>query len=408
MTREKLFKKWNSNPQHGYDINETFNGATVIDGRSIDIAFILSGRNRGKSFTICTECLADAWYDDKQFGYVRRHDATVYDTEQYFADKTEFIKDMTDKEADNITRSKGKLYFARTEVDPETGDSHNVIVKECGNFFALSRNSAYKSLQYPSIYNLLYEEVMADEPYLQAEPSKLLNLISTVKRAKEGFKAFLISNLISPVSPYSLEWGINIGSLKPGNINMTKLYLGSYDSKGEEDFLVIACHYLNDKNDLSKEDLKKKRNRVRTGIASNRWDEKTLYPTMPYNFLKGKATKLDRCVFEWDDMMFMVDIMEVPDNIHLMYRDEVEASKETMPIMYIQRKTTEPFPDTRLYTNSPERFGPYVSRGFQLIYKIDKVIEILAKRGYFFGADNLTMNSFKTCFDNLRSYKLSF
>ena len=406
MTREKLFKKWNSNAQHGYDLSETFNGATVIDGRPIDIAFILSGRNRGKSFTISTECIADAWYDDRQFGYIRRHDANIYDTEQYFADKTEFIKDMTDGAFDHIARSKGKLYFASYTFDQETGEQRQSLGKECGNFFALSRNSAYKSLQYPSIYNLFYEEVMADEPYLQGEPSKLLNLVSTIKRNKLDFKVYLISNLISPVSPYSTEWGINIGSLKPDNINMVKLYLGSYDSKGEEDFLVIACHYLKDKNDLSKEDLKKKRNRVRTGIASNRWDEKTLYPTMPFNFLKGKATKIDKCVFEWDDIMFMVDIMEVPDNIHLMYRDEVEASKETMPIMYIQRKTTEPFSDTRLYTNSPERFGPYVSRGFQLIYKIDKVIDILAKRGYFFGADNLTVNSFKTCFDNLRSYKL--
>jgi hypothetical protein len=408
MERLKLFKKWNGHAQHGYDLSETFNESTKLEGRDIDIAFILSGRNRGKSFTISCECLADAWYDNKQFGYIRRHDATVYDTEAYFADKTDFIKDMTDGAFDHITRSKGKLYFAKYVTDVDSGEQRNVLGKEAGNFFALSRNSAYKSLQYPQIHNLFYEEVMADEAYLQGEPSKLLNLISTIKRNKDDFKVYLISNLISPVSPYSVEWGINIGSLKPDNINLVKLYLGSYDTSGEEDFLVIACHYLKDKNDLSKEDLKKKRNRVRTGIASNRWDEKTLYPVMPYNFLKGKAERLDRCVFEWDDIMFLVDILEVPDNINLVHRDEVEANKETMPIMYIQRKTSQPFNDTRLYTNNPERFGPYVSRGFQIIYKIDKVIEILAKRGYFFGADNLTVNSFKTCFDNLRSYKLTF
>ena len=407
MEREKLFKKWNSNPQHGYDLSETFNGSTVIDGRPIDIAFILSGRNRGKSFTISCECLADAWYDDKQFGYVRRHDSTGYANESYFADKCDFIKQMTDNEADHIRSYRGKLYFARYEID-ERGEQREVTVKEAGNYFALSRNSAYKSLQYPNIFNLFYEEVMADEPYLQGEPSKLLNLISTIKRNKEGFRAYLISNLISPVSPYSIEWGVNIGSLRPDQINLVKLYLGSYGKDGEEDFLVIACHYLKDKNDLSKEDLKKKRNRVKTGITSNRWDEKTLYPTLPRNFLKDKVELLDRCVFEWDDIMFMVEIFMVPENIIYVYRDEIPASKETMPIMYIQRKTTEPFSDTRLYTNSTERFGPYVSRGFQQIYKIDKVIDILARRGYFFGADNLTVNSFKTCFDNLRSYKLSF
>ena len=406
MTREKLFRKWNGHAQHGYDLSETFNDDTEKDGK-IDIAFILSGRNRGKSFTICTECLADAWYDDKQFAYVRRHDSTVYETEAYFADKDDFIKEMTDNQADHISRYRGKLFFAKTVVD-DNGDSQNVQVKECGNFFALSRNSAYKSLQYPEIHNLFYEEVMADEPYLQGEPSKLLNLISTIKRNKKDFKVYLISNLISPVSPYSIEWGINIGSLKPDNINICKLYLGSYNESGEEDYLLIACHYLKDKGDLSKEDLKKKRNRVRTGLTSNRWDEKTLYPTLPRNFLKPYVNKLDTCVFEWDDIMFMVEILEVPENIHLVYRDEIDPSKDTMPILYVTRKTSQPFADTRLYTNSPERFGPYVSRGFQQIYKIDKVVDVLSKRGYFFGADNLTMNSFKTCFDNLRSYKLQF
>ena len=153
MNREKLFKKWNSHSQHGYDLSETFNSSTEKDDK-IDIAFILSGRNRGKSFTICAECLADAWYDDRQFAYVRRHDSTVYDTEAYFDDKHDFISDMTDGEADHITRYRGKLYFARTVIN--NGEASNEIVKECGNFFALSRNSAYKSLQYPSIYNLFF------------------------------------------------------------------------------------------------------------------------------------------------------------------------------------------------------------------------------------------------------------
>ena len=88
MTRDKLFKKWNSNPNHGYDLSETFNAETEKENK-IDIAFILSGRNRGKSFTISTECLADAWYDNRQFAYVRRHDATTYETEQYFFHKSD-------------------------------------------------------------------------------------------------------------------------------------------------------------------------------------------------------------------------------------------------------------------------------------------------------------------------------
>lgn len=405
MTREKLFKKWNGHAQHGYDLSETFNETTQLDGRDIDISFILSGRNRGKSFTICAECLADAWYDDKEFAYVRRHDTTTFECESYFSDKEDFIKDMTDGQCDHIAKYKGKLYFAHYDTDDD-GRQRRRLDKAAGNFFALSKQSSYKSLQFPTIYNLFYEEVMADEAYLQAEPSKLLNLISTVKRHKDNFRVYLISNLVNPVSPYSQEWGLKIGGLKPGDINIVKLYLGSYDSKGEEEFLIIGCHYLKDLNDLSKEDMKKKRNRIRIGMTNNRWEEKTLYPTMPYNFLKDKCERLDRCVFEWDDALFLVDVLEVPENLQYVYRDEAEPSDQYMPVLYVQRKTTRPFDDTRLYTNSPDRFGPYVSRGFQIIYKIDRIVDELFRRGYFFGADNLTVNAFSKVFSQLRSYRV--
>ena len=408
MLKERLIKKWNSNPAHGYDLSETYNESTVIEGRPIDIAIIMSGRNRGKSFTCSTECLMDAWYNEKQFAYVRRNDATAYQIEQYFADKEDFIFDMTGGKSTYISCFKSKLYFAHTELDKD-GKSKVVRDKECGQFFALSRQQAFKSLQFPLIYNLIYEEVFAEDEgnFLQAEPSKLLNLISTIKRNKKGFRVMLISNLVSPISPYSMEWGLKIGQLKPGDINLTKLYLGSYDADGNEDFLVIACHYLKDKNDLSKEDLKKKRNRVRIGMTSNRWEEKTLFPTLPRNFLKRYAKKIDKAVFEWDDAMFLVEILEVPENILNVYRDEVEPSKHNMPCLYIQPKTTEPYEDTRLYTNNPDRFGQYFSRGFQVIYKIDNVIDILIRRGYYFGSNNLTCNSFKKCYDNLRAYRIS-
>ncbi len=401
MTREKLFKKYYKNPSHDYEISETLQYEDDT-GRKPDIAFIYSGRNRGKSFEISSQLIADAWYDKKLFGYIRRNDATTYDIEQYFADKNDFIKDMTDGKREGITRYKGKLYFYHMEAT-EDEEFRMARDEECGYFFALSRNAAYKSLQYPEIYNLIYEEVLTDGMYLNAEPEKLMNLYSTVKRNKTDFMMWLVSNTVSIVNPYSLAWSIKLAQNKPGDIRLSKLYLGSYNDLQEEEYLLIACHYLKDKGDISKEDLKKNRNRIKTGIASNRWDETTLYPTLPYNFLKGKAKKIDKCIFEWDDIMFMGDIMEVPNNIHLMYRDEVEASKETMPIIYIQRKTTPPFLDTRLYTNNPERFGPYFSRGFKMIYKIDKVVDILIQRGYFFGADNLTLNDFAKCFLHLKN-----
>lgn len=118
---------------------------------------------------------------------------------------------------------------------------------------------------------------------------------------------------------------------------------------------------------------------------------------------------LETVVFEYDDMMFQANIVEVPTNIITCYNDEEEpASTNTMPVLYIRRKTTEPFPYTRLYTNNAEHFGDYVTRGYVIHYKIDVVIDKLMKTGWVIGADNLTMNDFSKVFRQLQYLKAGF
>ena len=111
-------------------------------------------------------------------------------------------------------------------------------------------------------------------------------------------------------------------------------------------------------------------------------------------------------IFEYEDMMMQADLLEIPQNLMEVYRDSTEeepvlASKETMPILYVRRKTSDPKPQTRIYTNNSIRFSPYVTAGFQRIYTIDKVVDSLIDRGWVIGADNLTMNDFMRMYDEL-------
>lgn len=393
MKRDALFKKFYKSKYHDYEIEETLSSTD----QKIDIAFVYSGRNRGKSFEISSQLIADAWYDKKLFGYIRRNDCTSYDIEQYFEDKRDFISDMTDGLYCGITRQKGKLKFFSEGSNEETGEVNRIIGEDCGYFFALSRQASYKSLQYPDVGNLIYEEVLTDGTYLSSEPEKLMNLYSTVRRSKEDFMMWLVSNTVSVVNPYSSSWGIYLAKNKPGDIRLSKLYLGSKGEDDEEQYLMIAAHYLQDKSTISKEELKKKKNRIRTSISNNRWDELQLYTTVNLKFMK-QFTIEETVVFEFDDLMFQGDIVEVPNNILRLYTaDEDETvvpTKETIPILYIRRKTTEPFATTRLYTNNAERMSEYVTKGFKIIYTIDKAIDAILQRGWVIGADNLTMNDF--------------
>lgn len=403
MTRKQLFKKYYKDPRHDYEISETL---AVKDetGRTPDVCFVYSGRNRGKSYEISTQLLADAWYDKKLFGYVRRNKATTYEIEQYFADKLNFITDMTDGTREGITVSRGKIYLYHTIDDEKTGSRKRVLDEHIGYFFAVSTQGAYKSLQYPEVWNLLYEEVLTSEQYLSAEPEKLMNLWSTVSRSRPGFHMWLVSNTISVVNPYSQAWGIQLAKNKPGEIRLSKLYLGAADADGKEQYMLIAAHYLEDKDDISAEAKKDKRKlRVKTSVASNRWDELKLYTVMDKSFL-DPYKPLCSVVFEYDDLMFLCEIIMKPANIYQLYTgDEEKESRLKMPFAYIQRKTTEPQANTRIYTNNSNRMGLYVTKGYRKLGKIDDTIEMIRKNGWFVGSDNLTMNDFMTVFTKLRT-----
>lgn len=403
MNRKSIFKKYYKSPWHDYEIAETLQFTDA--GREPDICFIYSGRNRGKSFEVTTQLLADAYYDGRQFAYVRRNAATITEIEDYFADKIEFIKDMTGGQSEGITMDKGaiKLYH----YEETAGKRRRIFDCTVAKFFYLSSEDRFRSQQFPQIYNVLYEEVLTNGNYIQGEPERLFNLISTIKRNKEGFRVWLISNLVTPVNPYSNAWGIHFAQTKPGEVKLIRLYLNAADEDGHEKYYLVAAHYLQDKGaELSLEESKKKRNRIRTGVENNKWDELKLYPRVDINLLKKlKCSIIDTAVFEWDDMLFLARIIEVPTNITNIFAYNEDENPNRMPILFVERKTSAPKAFTRVYTNNPERMNEYTTRGFYALYRIDLVIDALFNRGWMMGADNLTMNDFAKCFKNLRLMK---
>ena len=400
MLRDKLFKKLYKDPHHDYELTETLSVHDDED-REPEIIFLLSGRERAKSFEVATQFMADAYYDHKLFGYVRREQQTNYEIEQYFADKTDFIQWMTDYKSDHVAVDKSMIYLAHIE-ESDNGVKKRILDTKIGYAFYLSKRGGNKSLQYPDVHRLIIEEVLTIDNYIKGEPERVLNLISTVSRSKPGFKTALISNTVSPVNPYSVAWGINIAKLKPGDIQLTKLYLNAADENGKELYYLIATHYLVDKNALSDQEKNKKRNRVKTSIKSNKWEELKLYKTIPMRYIK-QYDVLDRAIFEYDDIMYLLDILEVPENIMDIYLDDDDPSQDKMIIGYIRKKTTDPQKNTRIYTNNINRLSTYTTKGFRPVYTIDKIIDTLNNRGWIVGADNLQMNIFYQIFYKLKN-----
>ncbi len=402
MKKDKLIKKWFKNPKWPYS-SDTITTMTDENGHSVDLAFILGGRNLGKSFEICAkQCLMDAWYSDgeHQFGYIRRNEKelTSYNINAYFADKGEFISDMTDNMYDKVDYYRGALYFARVRFD-ENGRKYMDRSFPIGYCFALSTSIQYKSLQYPKVNKLLFEEVFAMK-YIANESRLLLNLISTVKRDKTDFITYLVANTVSRVNPYVTELCLTkLMKQKPGTIDTYKMLDGLVDEDGNESYYYIAIEYLSDSNTSTK-----KISTVASTIT-NEWDEVAQYPVLSSSLLAEYET-LYNAVVEYGEFRYLLQIKRVPVNIQDMYNKFIEEDIDIEPldeffnVLYVEPKTTSLKPNTRLFTNAPI-INPNTTIGFKVTNDQDKLIQELLSIGWVFYSDNLTANEFNECLPKL-------
>lgn len=172
--------------------------------------FIIGERGVGKSYGLKKYLLNRFKKKGRQFIYLRR-----YDTELKKSLKdNEFFKDIA---GDPIFKN-DKFYIR--------GDKFYMNDKICGYAIPLSKASIYKSVPFPNVDIIMYDEFLIDNAtyhYLPDEPEKMLDFMETVGRLR-NIQVFLLGNSISLVNPYfdyfniSLPYGSDIKTFKNGLI----------------------------------------------------------------------------------------------------------------------------------------------------------------------------------------------
>lgn len=190
--------------------------------KDCDYLFLLGERANGKSYSVKSHTLTQAFksiengHCTRQIGYIRRFDLDCKDSmlEPYFADMP--IQEITKGVYTHISVYRKKIYFAH--LDDNGKIKRDICIGQC---FALSSAEHYKSLMFPYIFNIIYEEVISENnSYLYSEPQKLQQLISTILRDRTG-KVYLIGNTLSRMCPYYNEFGlVNVEQLEQGNTNI--------------------------------------------------------------------------------------------------------------------------------------------------------------------------------------------
>lgn len=401
MKRQDLLDKWFKKDSDYYD-NSHIKKIKDDKGKSVDIALVYSGRNRGKSFRVGADALMDAWYSKgkKQLAYCRRKDKEIntFNVEHYFKDKEEFIIDLTGGKCNTVLYDKKVIYLANRNED---GKVEKIL--QIGYAFALSIEEQYKSLQFPLVKTMIFEEFLTLDRYLSNECLHLLSLVSTIKRGRDDFICYMIANTITRVNPYVEGFGLSgIGKQKSGTIDQYKLYKGSYGEDGLEEYFYIIAEYVRDRSEPEvKETPTKGRKRTNAINDTNRWQEANMYPNIPLSIMRKYKSKYTM-IFEYDSFKFKADILHIPRNLLEYYnQNELELDSKLMPIIYITRKTSEIKKGTRTFTNRPV-VNYYTTLGTNAMTERDKDIITLLRRGWVIYSDNLTANEFNQSLINLR------
>lgn len=172
-----------------YSYNATFN-------------FLVGQRGVGKTYGAKLKVLRKAVKSGEQFIYMRR-----YKEELATSAKT-FFADIEHEFPDYDFRTNGWL----AEMAPDTTrDDKKRAWKTIGFFIPLSRAQSMKSVAFPAVTTIIYDEFIIEKGmthYLPNEAEAFQNFYSTVDRWKDKTKVLFLANSVSIMNPYFLAYSI--------------------------------------------------------------------------------------------------------------------------------------------------------------------------------------------------------
>ena len=354
-----------------------------IDARYI---ILIGGRNNGKSFATKEDVIRNALDHGEEFAYIRRYkeDCKQYMVNEYFSDilcdmnGVNHLMEWSGGRYNTIVTYNQGIYFA--SMEEESGKV--VRGQRFGRMFGLSWATHYKSLSYPQITTAVYEEFITDGEYLRAgagvsEPKIFMNLISTIFRDRKG-RVYLVGNTVSRINPYFKEWQLKgIPKQQPNSI---EYYSYKYkDSSGKESISRIACYMTHSREKNSGMFFG---NAAKT-ITTTVWETEEA-DTLTVD--KKSCNTLYEMVMKYDDNMFLLEFMELPDGV---------------VTWYVSPKTTPIKPDTRVVSNELI-LSDLATRSFKGLTEQEQKIFNYLKDDRVIFSDNLTATEFKQCYSMVR------
>lgn len=192
-------------------------------------------RSNGKTYSSLDYAVERYVNTGEQFAYIRRwgEDVKKKNLSSLFSGHVENgeIAKLTKGKFSSVDYNSSKFYF--TCVDE---DGNKMVADEpFGYAFDLNSMEHFKSISFPKITTIIFDEFISRNGYLPNEWVLFTNCLSTIIRLRDNVKIIMLGNTVNRFCPYFKEMGLShIKDQKEGTVDIY-----TYGQTG----LQVACEY---------------------------------------------------------------------------------------------------------------------------------------------------------------------
>lgn len=289
---------------------------------------IIGERSNGKTFACLVYALKRYFEKGEQFTYIRRWTTDVKPSRlnELFAAvvSSGLLAKLSDGKYQTIIFKTGRFYLANYGEDGKTIYSDTDVL---GFAMSLNEGEHNKSISYPKVTTIIFDEFLTSNVYLENEFVSFMNLVSTIVRQRTNVKIFMLGNTVNKYSPYFKEMGLN---------NVLHMEQGTIDvySYGNSKLTVAVEYCASTEKSKSNNFYFAFDNPKLKMITGGKW-ELDIFPHKPVNFTK-KDIKFIYFI-EFNEMTFQCEIVFL----------------DNQTFTFIHRKTTPIKEGSKVYSLIP-------------------------------------------------------
>lgn len=185
---------------------------------------IIGERSNGKTYACLKHGIEQYFKDGSQIAIIRRWQTDIRGNRA----SEIFTALLSNNEVYKISKGKyqGIYYYGGKFYLCNYGDDGKAIYSDKDVLaypFSLSDTEHNKSISYPNIRTIIFDEFLTRQVYLPDEFILFMNTISTIVRNRTDVKIFMLGNTVNKYSPYFDEMGLkNIREQEQGTIDVYK------------------------------------------------------------------------------------------------------------------------------------------------------------------------------------------